>query len=357
MGNLDEVFLNIVSCFSTVCEKCGVYTLLRKYTSCKVIILMIHGVSLKSEGVAHGDYKHIDAQKFEQSLQYLVKNYTILALNDFLDWKLRRKKDLPKNSVIITFDDGYKNMYTTAYPILKKYKVPATIFLPTEYIDKKKVAWYDLVTYCIAHTTLKKITFLGKEYSLTSESKKKEAIFELKVKVKDLFPLDRQRALKELILRTKVDPKKCTDENFLFLTWQECKEMEKGSISFEPHSVTHPVLTELSKQEILKEMTESKRCIEKHLKKKCRAFAYPFGEYDITTLNALRKVGYDAGLTTQYGKNTQQTNTIELQRIALSNRYQLPLIWLTLSMNFPRMHYLVSQKYMLIKNGLMKLWN
>jgi peptidoglycan/xylan/chitin deacetylase (PgdA/CDA1 family) len=68
-------------------------------------------------------------------MDYLVRNYHVVSLGEILDF-LERKRRLPRKSVAITFDDGYLDNYVNAYPYLKKYHLPATIFIATAYVQK-----------------------------------------------------------------------------------------------------------------------------------------------------------------------------------------------------------------------------
>lgn len=78
----------------------------------------------------------VKPKTFEEQIRILKENgYSFISYKDFEDWKLK-KKDIPKKSVIITFDDGYQDNFLYAFPILKKYHVKATIFVITNYVEK-----------------------------------------------------------------------------------------------------------------------------------------------------------------------------------------------------------------------------
>ena len=147
----ESFFLKTVAAVSVLAEKAGVYALLRATNARKVTILMYHGITAIQDPVANFDGKHIEVAKFERQLEYLLKHYSIISMDDFLAVRKGEKK-IPRNSVLLTFDDGYANCYMHLFPLLKKYKVPAAIFLPTAYTARKDPAWYDAVAYCISQT-------------------------------------------------------------------------------------------------------------------------------------------------------------------------------------------------------------
>ena len=84
----------------------------------------------------------VSEKKFRRQMQYLKDNhYRVIPLNDVYDF-LQNKKPLPKKSVVITIDDGYRSTYDTAFPILKAYNFPATLFLYTDFTGARDaISW------------------------------------------------------------------------------------------------------------------------------------------------------------------------------------------------------------------------
>jgi len=79
----------------------------------------------------------VPVKNFEQQMEYLkIHRYNVISLDELVE-KLRNKKMVKEKSVVLTFDDGHRDNYTFAYPVLKKYNFPATIFLTTSYIGSK----------------------------------------------------------------------------------------------------------------------------------------------------------------------------------------------------------------------------
>lgn len=346
MIEIEKIFLKTIGGFSCIAESIGLYAFLRALNRKNVIILMNHGVTARQDNVANFDGKHITLAKFEEQLQYLLKNYSLISLDDFLAWKAEKRK-LPKNPVLLTFDDGYANCYTHLFPLLKKYKIPATIFLPTQYINRKEPAWYDAITYCIAKTKEREITINEKKYLMTTEKQKIAVLVALKEKILNASER-KERLVEEVAEQTKIDPKYCRDDNFLFCSWEQCLKMcqnEETEITFGSHSVTHQLLTQLSAMEVKKEAEESKKIIEAKLKQECNAFAYPFGPSNDLVRKEIAKAGYKCGFSTTYGRNTKNTSPYEIKRIALNNFYDLPIFALTLFINLPVFHHWLLEKY------------
>jgi len=96
----------------------------------KISILLYHSIGLNNA------QSNVTPNQFEMQMEYLRKNYTVVSLDEIISF-IKEGKSLPKKPVAITFDDGYQNVYQNAYPLLKKYRLPATIFITTGYVQKK----------------------------------------------------------------------------------------------------------------------------------------------------------------------------------------------------------------------------
>ncbi len=86
----------------------------------------------------------VDTKNFLKQMKFLIKYYNVISLEYFVE---NHKKLTQNRNVVITFDDGYKDNYTIAYPFLKKYNLPATIFLATDFINTGKAKFEDIITY------------------------------------------------------------------------------------------------------------------------------------------------------------------------------------------------------------------
>src|SRR3989338_1932587 len=253
MSIIEDNFLQLVSFCSRAAASLGIYQFGNIWFRNKARIIMFHGVKKKHDPVLNFDQKHIEAEKLDTFITILKKDYAIISLEQFLDYKSqdqgqKNSSAIPKNALIITFDDGYENCYTNLLPLLKKHHIAVTILLPTAYVGEKQIAWYDAVTYCIAQTKQKEITVAGKKYIVEREERKVAAIVELKKTVRD-DPTQREALLMELENTTAVKRSSCKNEDFLFMSWDQCREMKKHGVTFGSHSVTHQIMTMQSEKD------------------------------------------------------------------------------------------------------------
>lgn len=99
----------------------------------QAIILMYHSISDSK------NFFSVAPKEFERQIEWLIeKKYNIVSLEKLLEFL--KNKSIPPRTVVITFDDGYQDNYLTAYPLLKKFKIPATIFISTDMVSTSVMA-------------------------------------------------------------------------------------------------------------------------------------------------------------------------------------------------------------------------
>ena len=268
------------------------------------------------------------AENFAKQIEYLSKRYSIISFDYFIHTYQDESK-LPRNPLIITFDDGYKDNYKYAYPILRKFNVPATVFLTTGYIGNNDAFWWDKVSYM-----LNKIT------PSVWDNLKDTKIYDLKVKTKwKVYDAIKKGALlmdkgetDSLILnlgdQLGVEVPEFIGSD-LTLTWDEIREMSHKGVSFGSHTVSHLSLANISKKRAEEEIVESKRRIEEELNKssksrfECKVFSYPYGgagDFNEDNKRILQNNGFVCAATNIFGRNKLDSrfDLYELKRIGIS---------------------------------------
>jgi peptidoglycan/xylan/chitin deacetylase (PgdA/CDA1 family) len=215
---------------------------------------------------------------FRGQMAFVAKNFDVVSFEDLLSFELERVHP-PKRPLIITFDDGYRDNYTNAFPILRQAGLPATIFLAAGYIGKDRLFWWDLVAFCVKHTSRR--TALLPEISLdpinlASISDKRGAIDAILRWVKQAPDEVKNRFVERLPEELEID-RASSDGAGMQLTWDEVRAMASGNIEFGGHTITHPILSNVTNDALETEISGSKTMIEKELGKEIIAFAYPVG--------------------------------------------------------------------------------
>lgn len=275
-------------------------------------ILYYHRVN----GEADPFFPACSVELFEQQIGFVARHYKVIALTELLD-RLERG-DALGGMMAVTFDDGYQDNYHYAFPILRKYGVPATIFLTTGSIDNRQPLWFEKLAGALKKTNREFVDIeidLPRRFWLRTPEERLEAngrIFGLLRRL----PNDRRRNHLENVLSDLSVPDD-SERNGAMLTWDQARKMQLHGIAFGGHTVTHPFLSKLSPEEVTWEVSESKRRIESELQSPVDHFAYPNGrEEDFAAANkeVLRVAGYRSAVTTIWGLNYRSTDPLELRR-------------------------------------------
>ncbi len=257
-------------------------------------VLVYHKVSPD----LHPYFPSISPDQFERQITFLRQHYSIFDLEELVDRSANA--EIPKRAVAITFDDGYADNYEFAFPILREHRVPATIFLATAAIDNKHQLWHDRIFDAFRFAT-------NGNGSLVFEQVIREA--------KTLSTDDRLRLVEKT--EDTLAPRIPEGLGARMLSWDQVKEMNAAGIRFGSHSVTHPILSREKRQEVRKELMDSKSDLEYRLGTAVSLFAYPNGQpgdYDIDIKKQLQNSGYKCAMTTILGYNNAAVDPYELRR-------------------------------------------
>lgn len=138
MQNIKKKVVNLFKIIFRLLIDLDIIAFLRFLSRNKVIFLFYHGVSVNPDLELNSyDGKHVALYKFEQEMAYIKKKYNVVPVDEAIAM-LRHDVKMVPNTVAVTFDDGYYNNFSYALPILKKFNIPATIFLTIDYIEKGK---------------------------------------------------------------------------------------------------------------------------------------------------------------------------------------------------------------------------
>lgn len=276
-------------------------------------IIYYHRVTKRAEALSEGEgnpHLWISEAVFEKQVNHLCRNTTVISLDDFIGYSLYGER-LPENSLLITFDDGYADNYYYALPILRKYRVPATIFLTACKIGSDESFWWDdlyaiLKSVASSNVLWASLEKLGWAWPFAKDDRNSygnckgdflgKYFVELSERIVRGSAKEAAETLKNLqrITGFKKDLGKR-----MFLTWDQVKEMRRNGISFGSHSWGHENLALLSKSDLKKELIQSKLIIEGHLEERICAFSYPYGIYDQRCKRLLAESGYEIAFATR----------------------------------------------------------
>ena len=322
-------------------EAAGRSGLLKAYGSLRdhltgpaVRILAYHRVNPRYEFPS--DVPLTSLEDFEEEIRYLTRKYRVIPLME-LCRNLTNPDRIPSDAVVITFDDGYRDNYRYAYPILQKYGAPATIFLATGHIGSGTPFWWDRLGYAVHKTAQERLSLNGLgAYSLKTDRERTVALRTISAKLKRLPDDEKNLAIEELVRRAGLDaPLELGRE--IVLSWDEVREMARNGISFGAHTEHHPILTRLSPDEARREIVQSQRRIQEKLDVPVNTFAYPNGwpkDYNEEIKSVLKENRFICAVAYAPSRLVHQgTDPFDLGRI--SARSSLAMFHLSVSGVYP----------------------
>lgn len=222
----------------------------------KVTILCYHGVTERSQRAENDPGLQVQRDRFANQLEHLAQNYNVISLSEYLSAR-ERGENLPAYTVVITFDDGYRNFLTVAAAELDKFRMPATMFLITERVREGAQG-------------------LNGNW-------------------------------------TPADDETC-------LSWEEVRKLlETQATEFGSHTCTHQKLSQLAAAEAQRELRESLAAVNANLATPAVPLAYPYGDYSEELAKQAKSLGYSCALTTDEGPNDPATDLFKLRRTLIGD--------------------------------------
>lgn len=279
-------------------------------------ILCYHRVG--TEGVPL--YSRLHPGVFEAQMRYLKANYRIVSIAQLIR-DLKERAHVPL-TLAVTFDDGYQDLHRYALPVLKKYSIPATVYLIGTCIESGEAPWYDRI-YSMLETLDEPIVELEldkpRRLSLSSWQDRLEAAWEIVCFLRSIPDVRRRAWCEDIWSRHPVDEKRLANR---MLNWEQVHEMRLGGVSFGAHTMTHPIVSRLEVNQFPAELMDSKKLLESRIGEPIDDFAFPFGKpEDIgTTARAyLGQCGYRSAVSTVEGYNLCDSDLLGLCRIQVND--------------------------------------
>jgi peptidoglycan/xylan/chitin deacetylase (PgdA/CDA1 family) len=292
------------------------------------VILLYHRITDKgSKYHNQGRAMHHHIKHLERELAYLKKNYQILTLDEVIQG-FKSRVGFRSPSVAITFDDGYLDNYTLAYPVLKKHGVPATIYLTTDFIGTSQRIWTDQIEFMLLGSGKEQFNlprlFGDRELRIRTKKEKEHVSNEITEALKKRPDAERTEIMYELFktLEMKGNPGRNCEERIM-LNWDEVKEMANDGFVIGSHSHTHPILSRMPIQKAKDEILQSKKIIEGTLGIKVEHFAFPNGkedDFNEELKDYCQEIGFESVASVVYGTNdVSNGNTYALKRIGATS--------------------------------------
>jgi peptidoglycan/xylan/chitin deacetylase (PgdA/CDA1 family) len=290
----------------------------------RAFILMYHRVVEKADAgqtfIQPGMYVHCNT--FRQHMRFLHQRFSVIRLET-----LARRLQSGKNvggCCAITFDDGWHDNFTNAFPVLQKLGLPATIFLATDYIGSKRLPWPETVSYYLRHPDFNTLAIdhpaLIRLFSATAAQKgirktNTDAFLDNVItQLKTFAPSTREGII--TLLQSQLGP--LPVQARLLLKWEHVRKMQSsGIVDFGSHTAGHVILTQVPLAHARDEIRKSRTAIENQIGTPPSFFAYPNGNYTQALVSELKSQGFFGAVTTRRGWVGAKTPLHEMSRIGM----------------------------------------
>ena len=265
---------------------------------------------------------NIERETFRKHLLALQETHDIVSLDDALE-VLDGERTANRDLAVVTFDDGYRDVYTHAFPVLRDLRLPAVVYVPSSFIGSNHRLGHDRLYAALRSMEQRGLSAIsvgvggqGERYlleALEGGANPRVALERLIARFPTPELLDLATALETRLGLTYAD----APEGQLGMTWEMLREMDAHGVITGAHTAEHTVLTNQPLSEARREIAQCKAVIEKNLRKPVKHFAYCNGYYSAGVAQALKAEGFVSGVTTEDMPNVPGVDPYALKRKVL----------------------------------------
>jgi len=317
---LPHKFKQLVRKFLTVS---GLHHVIWKFIPNGVYVFNYHRIGDKDSCVFDREVFSCTSEGFEKQCSFIKEHFNVISLEQ-LEQLISEDKVLDTKYALITFDDGYIDNYTEAFPILKKHSIPASFYVATDFVGGDLIPWWDEIAYILRKSS-------GLSYQLPSKKNKYHLKSGELESVISRIIYDAKRLSNVTVLDVLADvrdkfPKAASELGYgnhqLFMDWEQLNKMTIEGMSIGSHTLSHQMLSQLSLVLQQRELEESKHIIESQLSTDVSSVVYPVGRkhcYTNETCELAKSVGYTFGFNNEPGRITTRSIPHDLNRYCIGS--------------------------------------
>jgi peptidoglycan/xylan/chitin deacetylase (PgdA/CDA1 family) len=275
------------------------------------------------------------AESLHRHLQFLKRRFQILEPEELADASSLSTRG---RRVMVSFDDGYRDLYEVAYPVLQANRVHATMFLCSGFIDGRASAWWDEIAWMLRHSELPQLPPgpWSAESLALDEARIEHAIDVATRRYWELPPAAAAQLLEELGSVSGAGRRPASARSADWITWEMAREMQAAGHHIGAHTVTHPILARLAPAHQREEIAGSVERIGAELGRRPRWLAYPVGvagTFDENTRIAAAAAGIELAFS-NYGGRVTRANflALDVRRVSAETLRTPALFSATLSL-------------------------
>jgi peptidoglycan/xylan/chitin deacetylase (PgdA/CDA1 family) len=266
------------------------------------------------------DIHAISPAVFADQMAYLKQHFRVISVNQLVE-ELCRGQFRPY-TVALTFDDGHEDFYSQAWPILQRYDLPASLYVTTGFIDRTCWLWPDLLRFLVNATNAQQVSIEALGNVDLTEVSRHGSWNRLGDYCLMLSASERMSFLNELAIRLRIEVPSKPLTPFAPVTWDQLRQMKSDGLDVGSHSVSHPIFSALTKEELYKEIVYSQKRVAEELGEIPLGICYPNGmANDISpNVEVLAQQFYKYGLVA-YPCGVSRNQLMHLGRWAAPNTF------------------------------------
>jgi peptidoglycan/xylan/chitin deacetylase (PgdA/CDA1 family) len=206
---------------------------------------------------------------------------------------------------LITFDDGYRDNYETAFPILRAEKVPATFFIATGFLDDPRLPWWDEIAWMVRSSRQRSVDLRGfLAAPVTFDEPARERAIRTVLRAYKTAPAEAADRFLDAVAEATGTGRSGGEHRDLWMTWDMVRAMRAAGMTIGGHTVAHPVLAGATRERQREEVFGCGRRLSEELGEPMLYFSYPVGgrrSFNGVTRECLREAGVRYAFS-YYGK-------------------------------------------------------
>jgi peptidoglycan/xylan/chitin deacetylase (PgdA/CDA1 family) len=285
----------------------------------RVLILLYHRVRTPENAYEAA----VSPGNFERQMRYLAAHFNVLSLADSISL-MKRGRSPAKPPAVITFDDGYRDNWEAASPVLKKYSLPAVFFVATGSMGNREPMWTAKVEFLFARAPVRSLVLESlpspENFDLREPGRRQYVCHWVKNEMKKVPEEKRRLILEELERKCGITAPAGEWTGPEMLAWDEVREMARDPL-FEigSHTVSHRMLANLSPDEIRSELADSKKAIEAETGRPSRFLSFPGNSQDARVRRLAQEAGYEAACAVDQELCPFDADLFQLKRVHIED--------------------------------------
>jgi peptidoglycan/xylan/chitin deacetylase (PgdA/CDA1 family) len=294
-----------------------------------------------------------------QHLEYLRRRgYALLSVMELLNL-IDERVPLENNAVVFTIDDGYTDFAEVAAPVFAKYDCPVTVFLVTDFVEGRSWNWFDRISWALAHSTRRAVTIEISDETLqlkwTTPAECERSSTEVVNRLKRVPDAAKEELIGRLSSALEVQIPERAPNGYKAMDWNDVRACSRNGVTFGPHTVTHPILSQVDDGRAEWEISESWRVVDEATDAAVPVFCYPNGgpgDFSSRDEEYVARAGMRAALSTLPGCVEGERSTTA-PSVLLSHPEHRAMTGQNVLFSLPRLPYFEHKpRFVQIASGL-----